>query len=197
MHFYCTYALMMNFNNNDLKTAKILIVDDHDDIHEDFKLIFSSVYHLKNELDELLEDILDEPERQSLSENYKFEIDSAHQGKEALQLVENAIQNGTPYSVIFMDVRMPPGWNGVETIRQIWKNYPETNIVLSTAYSDFSWEEIIQTLGYSHHLLILKKPYDRLEVIQQTLSLIIKSEEINDYKKRIAELEQELEKHRL
>jgi len=186
----------MNFDNNDLKTVKILIVDDHDDIHEDFKLIFSSVYHLKNELDELLEDILDEPGTQSLSENYKFKIDSAYQGKEALQLVESAIQNGIPYSVIFMDVRMPPGWNGVETIRQIWKNYPETNIVLCTAYSDFSWEEIIQTLGYSHHLLILKKPYDRLEVIQQALSLIIKSEEINNYKKRIAELEQELEKHR-
>jgi len=180
----------MNSNNNEPKIKKILIVDDHDGIHEDFKLIFNTVFNNEDELDELLEAVLDEQGPPPTNNDYQFELDSAQQGNQAVGMVDEAHKNNNPYSVIFMDVRMPPGLNGVETIRKIWDNHPDMDIVLCTAYSDYSWEEIIKVLGYSHHLLILKKPYDRLEVIQQTLSLIMKAEEIKSYKERIKELEQ-------
>jgi len=169
---------------------RILIVDDSKDIHEDFKLIFHSEPHddQDDDLYEIFDFMVDTS--QLLDNKYQFELDFAFQGKDALKLVDNAYKSEAPYSIIFMDVRMPPGWNGVETIRQIWKQYPETEMVLCTAYSDFSWEEIIQTLGYSHHLSILKKPYDRMEVKQLALSSIIKSEYLGKYQARIAELEQ-------
>jgi len=48
-----------------------------------------------------------------------FEIDSTFQGQEALEKVERSLEMDRPYAVAFVDVRMPPGWDGVETIRRI------------------------------------------------------------------------------
>jgi len=174
------------------KNARILIVDDNKDIHDDFKLILGATHNDKNDdlddLDELLEHILDEKSLRSTNE-CNFELDSAFQGREALQLVEDAHNSGRPYTVVFMDVRMPPGWNGIETIRQIWKKFPDIEMVICTAYSDFSWEEINQTLGSSHRLLMLKKPFDRMEVKQLALSLTVKSKYYKKYQENISELE--------
>jgi len=175
----------MSFKNDVVdhdQNARILIVDDNKDIHDDFKLILESAHKEQSdeldELDELLEHVLDEKAVRN-SNDCNFQLDSAFQGKEALQLVEEAYSCGRPYTVVFMDVRMPPGWNGIETIRQIWKKFPDIEMVICTAYSDFSWEEINQTLGGSHRLLMLKKPFDRtyeLRAAQNKLVEFIRSE---------------------
>jgi len=69
----------------------------------------------------------------------EFEIDSAFQGQEGLAKVQHALNEGRPYAMAFVDVRMPPGWDGIETISRIWKMYPELQVVICTAYSDYSW----------------------------------------------------------
>jgi two-component system, sensor histidine kinase len=182
----------MTFNNNIMNNSnasRILIVDDNKDIHDDFKLILEpSQTDQSDELDELLEHVLDEKSARHNGE-CQFKLESAFQGQEALQCVENAYQEGYPYTMVFMDVRMPPGWNGIETIRQIWKKYPDIEMVICTAYSDFSWEEINQTLGGSHRLLVLKKPFDRMEVKQLALSLSVKSTYYKKFQEHISELE--------
>ena len=61
---------------------------------------------------------------------------------------------------------MPPGWDGVETIAKVWQTYPDLQIVICTAYSDYSWEEIVKRVGQSDSLVILKKPFDNVEVLQ-------------------------------
>jgi len=66
---------------------------------------------------------------------------------------------------------MPPGWDGLETIEHIWKTDPYIQIVICTAYSDYSWEEITKRLGKSENLLMLKKPFDSAEVAQLASSL--------------------------
>ena len=66
----------------------------------------------------------------------------------------------------FVDVRMPPGWDGVETIARIWEVYPELQIVVCTAYSDYSWEEMRAKVGQPDNLVVLKKPFDNVEVQQ-------------------------------
>ncbi len=73
---------------------------------------------------------------------------------------------GRPFALAFVDGRMPPGWDGVETIVHIWKAHPELQIVICTAYSDYSWEQIIARVGQSDNLVILKKPFDAVEVQQ-------------------------------
>src|SRR5258708_1264311 len=66
----------------------------------------------------------------------------------------------------FVDVRMPPGWDGVQTISHIWEQYPELQVVICTAYSDYSWEGMIRKVGKTDSLVILKKPFDNVEVLQ-------------------------------
>jgi len=73
---------------------------------------------------------------------------------------------GRPYALAFVDVRMPPGMDGVEAARKIWELDPQLQIVLCTAYSDYSWAEIFERLGQRDGLLILKKPFDAVEAIQ-------------------------------
>jgi YesN/AraC family two-component response regulator len=68
-------------------------------------------------------------------------------------------------------MRMPPGWDGLKTIEHIWKVDPNVQIVICTAYSDYSWGEITERLGKSENLLILKKPFDSAEVAQLASAL--------------------------
>ena len=81
-------------------------------------------------------------------------------------MVQNALQAGIPYALAFVDVRMPPGWDGVETIAHLWRVHPNLQVVVCTAYSDYSWNDIQRRLGHQDNLLILKKPFDNIEVIQ-------------------------------
>jgi CheY-like chemotaxis protein len=89
-----------------------------------------------------------------------FEIDAASQGQEGLQKIRRAFQEGRPYVAAFVDVRMPPGWDGVKTIEQIWAEYPDLPAVIYAPYSDYSASEIIERLGRSDKLLIFKYPPD-------------------------------------
>ena len=100
-----------------------------------------------------------------------FEIDFAFQGQEALEYVRRALAERRPYTMAFVDMRMPPGWNGIETISHIWKECFDLQIVICTAYSDFSWHDLIRRFGHSDRLLILKKPFDMTEVRQVAYSL--------------------------
>ncbi len=149
---------------------RVLVIDDQESIHEDFRKIVCSEDHddaaINREAAVLFGDTAVENESAD-----KFAIDSAHQGEEGLAMVQQALHNCRPYPLAFVDVRMPPGWDGVETIQRIWKIDPEILIVLCTAYSDHTWEDIVARLGRTDHLLILKKPFDNIEVRQLILAL--------------------------
>lgn len=151
---------------------RILLVDDKEEIHKDFYKIFAV-----NEQPAFLEDeaILFGYTRYEKNREMKtYRIDSAYQGKDALKLVAQSIADNDPYALAFIDMRMPPGWDGVETIKRIWALDPNIQVVICSAYSDRSWEEITQVLGDSDNLLILKKPFEIIEVKQLALALTIK-----------------------
>jgi diguanylate cyclase (GGDEF)-like protein/PAS domain S-box-containing protein len=88
-----------------------------------------------------------------------------------LEKVLKAVESGKPYALAFVDMRMPPGWDGVETIEKILQIDPEIQIVICTAYSDYSWEDILTRFGRADRLLILKKPFDMAEVCQLACAL--------------------------
>jgi CheY-like chemotaxis protein len=140
---------------------RILVVDDNTAIHEDFRKILcaesSTIGNIESEL-------FDSPAK--LAERISFRIDSASQGQEALNYVQRAVQDDDPYTLAFVDIRMPPGWDGVETIERIWRISPDMQAVICTAYSDYSWDKIIARFGYTDNLLILKKPFESAEVLQ-------------------------------
>jgi two-component system, NtrC family, sensor kinase len=98
-------------------------------------------------------------------------VDSAAQGKEALALVRAAVDARQPYAVAFVDIRMPPGWDGVETIEHLWAVDPKLQVVICTAHSDYAWGDIVDRLGASDGLLVLKKPFDAVEALQMVHAL--------------------------
>jgi signal transduction histidine kinase len=151
------------------ETIRILVIDDQESIHEDFRKIIESQGE-DQALNKAAAALFGEEIVQSESVE-SFKIDSALQGEQGLALVERALAENRPYPLAFVDVRMPPGWDGVKTVERIWKVDPEILVVLCTAYSDHTWEEIVRRLGRSDHLLILKKPFDNIEVRQIVLAL--------------------------
>lgn len=150
---------------------RILIVDDNESIHEDLKKILLP----PNQDTELLED-------EALlfgataGTQVIFVIDSAYQGQEGLERLKQAFTAGEPYALAFVDVRMPPGWDGIETISRLWTADPQLQVVICTAYSDYRWNDIERQLGLSHNLVILKKPFDPIEVKQLAHALTAKWE---------------------
>lgn len=144
----------------------ILVIDDNTEIHDDFiKILTSTVSNLDTMTNELF------GLTGSTSVLPQFHIDTATQGQEGVRYIEQAIKNKNPYALAFVDIRMPPGWDGVETIKHIWALDPDIQIVICTAYSDYSWEETISELGQSDNLLILKKPFDCIAVRQLACAL--------------------------
>ena len=77
---------------------------------------------------------------------------------------------------------MPPGWDGIETIKHMWKIDPDIQVVICTAYSDYSWEETVKELGMGDNYLILKKPFDVVAVRQLACALTRKWILANDSK---------------
>jgi diguanylate cyclase (GGDEF)-like protein len=152
----------MNSIDTANQSYRILIVDDNDAIHADLRKILAG--EAAGPQDLLAdEELLFQTVRMTTA---RFEIDSAYQGQEGLAIVERALAENRPYAMAFVDVRMPPGWDGVETVRRIWKISPDLQVVICTAYSDHSWDDIVRQLGQSDSLVILKKPFDNIEVIQ-------------------------------
>ena len=174
-------------HTNTLKNDRILIIDDNPAIHEDIRKILSGRGEHNEAFDSdkalLFDDAIPELEQA------RFEIDSAFQGQEGLDKVRQAIETGRPYALAFVDVRMPPGWDGIETTARIWEVCPELQVVLCTAYSDYAWSEIAGKLGQNDHLLILKKPFDTVEVLQLAETLARKWTLARQAKLRLADLD--------
>jgi two-component system sensor histidine kinase/response regulator len=150
---------------------RILIIDDNAAIHDDIrKLLCPPAIAGVADLEKLEAELLGRaPVRgKSLS---GFTVDSAYQGREGLELVNIAEAAGRPYAMAFVDVRMPPGWDGVETTEALWQVAPDLQVVICTAYSDYSWEEMLQRIGGSNRMVILKKPFDAVEVLQLATAL--------------------------
>ena len=152
---------------------RILVVDDNEAIHEDFKKILAApASAAASEVDQLASALFGE--EKPAEAQIEFYLTHAMQGQEALDLVQKSLARDQPYAMAFVDVRMPPGWNGIETVEKIWGIEREIEIVLCTAYSDFSWEEISRRLTHPERLLILRKPFDPLEVRQLAYGLTSK-----------------------
>jgi diguanylate cyclase (GGDEF)-like protein len=169
---------------------RILIVDDNRAIHDDFRKIL-----LGRDIDENLQDLEATlfgeavPARQTQT---GFRLDSAYQGVEALALVQRALDDRQPYSVAFVDMRMPPGWGGPETIEHLWAVDAELQIVICSAYSDHDWADLIARLGHSDKLLILKKPFEMIEVLQCAHALTSKWRHEQALRRQLESLEKDV-----
>lgn len=162
---------------------RVLVIDDSESIHRDFRRVLCpDPVKGRDELD-LLEESLFGAETASspAPSRLEFELDSAFQGEEGLHKVEEAVAGGRPYAVTFLDYRMPPGWNGVQTLRHLWKVDPKMPVVFCSAYSDYSWEELRREFGELHRLVELKKPFNGKELRQLAMELAAAQDDITQH----------------
>ncbi len=160
----------MDYNN------RILIVDDNESIHEDFRKLLEPRIPARNaklaQVENALfgeEDDFPEPSQDAPHQGYALQF--AYQAEQALDLVHRSEEEGRPFAVIFTDVRMPPGLDGVQLVERLLKMSPYAEIVIVTAFSDYSWESMIERFGWTDRILILRKPFDSITIKQISSTL--------------------------
>ena len=153
-------------SNADLLIHRLLVIDDNPRIHEDYRKILGGRAQAGVSSAEAA--LFGE---QTTSEGPTFDVDSAMQGREGVERARRALDEGRPYSVAFVDMRMPPGWDGLETIEQLWKIDPEVQVVVCSAYTDYDWLELLARLGHSDKLIVIKKPFEPIEILQSASAL--------------------------
>jgi CheY-like chemotaxis protein len=162
-------------NDFEKSNRRILVIDDNLSIHEDFRRILAPP-RLTDDLDAEADALLGisaapGPAAAPLCD---FELGFASQGQEALALVRTANATGRPFALAFVDMRMPPGWDGLTTIGKLWEIDSELQVVICTAHSDRTWDEIACALPARDRWAVLKKPFDKIEVVQLAHVMVAK-----------------------
>lgn len=153
---------------------RILVIDDNPAIYEDFCKVLCPSTAPSKDLLALTNEIFEEEKATHALPDYRIEY--AQRGQDGVRLVSEALEHNDPYVIAFVDMRMPNGWNGLDTISNLWRTDPKLQIVLCTAYSDYSWQEIRERLSTRDRFLILKKPFDNIEVQQMVEAMVNRQE---------------------
>jgi two-component system NtrC family sensor kinase len=175
-------------------THDIIVVDDQKSILDDFaRLLAASESGPLDSLDALAASLgaapAKPPPRHKLP---SYQVHYALQGLEAVALHERLCGQGRPVAVAFVDIQMPPGIDGIETVSRLWRVQPDLEVVLCTAYSDYSWHSILDRLDRRDQLVILRKPFDPIEVRQLAACLSEKWSRGRALAQRMDELEIEV-----
>lgn len=150
--------------------CRVIVIDDNRSIHEDFRKILAPVdapvQRRLEDAEAVLFGLAPAPAGPP-----GYELDFATQGEEGVALVAAARARRRPYALAFVDMRMPPGWDGLMTIERLWAEDPFLQVVICSAYSDYDWKQIVQRLGSSDRLLVIKKPFEPIEVLQSAAAM--------------------------
>jgi diguanylate cyclase len=175
----------MRNDADNMLTHRLLMIDDNPAIHDDYRKILSG-----NRADSKVS----ASEAALFGETTAvagptFDVDSATQGQEGVERVRQALAEGRPYSVAFVDMRMPPGWDGLETIERLWQVDPEVQVVVCSAYTDYDWLELLARLGQSDKLIVIKKPFEPIEILQSASALSRKWQNERALRRHVESLE--------
>jgi diguanylate cyclase len=180
----------MDSNTLQIK-RRVLVVDDNPAIHEDFRKILGGNAGGNAEL--LAAERLLLGEAAPSVARPAFEIDTALQGQEGVARVRKALEEQRPYAMAFIDMRMPPGWDGLETIQRLWELDPHVQVVICSAHSDYDWTEVVARLDHSDKLLVIKKPFEPIEVLQCANALTRKWDNERTLRRQVEHLERVVE----
>ena len=167
---------------------RVLVIDDQAEIHADFRKILCPL-KAHNALGAAKSKLFGTPDPVP-KPAADFAVDSALQGEEGARAVARAMADTAPYRVAFVDMRMPPGWDGMRTIRELWKTDPRLQVVLCTAYSDEALDRVTADLGHADKLLVVKKPFEPVEIQQLASALCEKWRAEREAEVKVEQLEQ-------
>lgn len=161
----------MNVQKRDNR-VRVLIADDDEQILDCYQGAFgrSAATATIATLDSLAADLFD-PET-DIKETPEFDVVSCSQGEAAITLAEQAAQEGRPFDVAILDVRMPPGIDGVEAGTRIRELDPNVEIVFVTGFSDISREELAKRIPPPMKLHYYDKPLSFTQLVKDVASMI-------------------------
>lgn len=163
------------FDLSGFENRSILIIDDNHALHRDYYAVLRPDQRGEDEakLDELEEFLLGPDENAPSNKALRnFELQSAYQGEEAYELVKKHEAKGIRYPLAFVDMRMPPGWDGLETIKRIREIDEDMSFIIVSAYSDYSELEISEQLGSDKLVKLICKPFDPAEIYALSYQII-------------------------
>jgi signal transduction histidine kinase len=167
---------------------RILVIDDDANIQRDFARVFAVRAPPPAELIAAQVALFGPSAVEADAGLPSYELEFAHQGQQGLEQLRRAADAGRSFALAFVDMRMPPGWDGLRTIEELWKVEDDLQVVLCTAYSELSLAEVARRLGHPDRLLVLKKPFDPVEVEQLAAALTAKWKLAREQRQRTAEL---------
>ncbi|PCI28324.1 MAG: hypothetical protein COB67_06650 [SAR324 cluster bacterium] len=160
---------------------RILVIDDEQNIRSAFIALLSPPKQSWQALGNKLFEVPD------IWEETPLDVITSSQGQEGLQLVETACDQDHPFFLIFIDMRMPPGWDGLKTAQEILKIDPDVNIVLITAYADNKPDSFAEELGVADKLFYIKKPFEPAEIKYFVSGLVAAGKREHDLKQTLCE----------
>jgi|GEM_PF-1528994 len=174
----------------EIGNRRVLIVDDNRSIHDDFKKVL--LPSSSGELDDMEAKLLGT--KTSEFEMPTFELLHALQGSDAVQMVKKANEDHAPIAMAFVDIRMPPGMDGVQTVEKIWQQDPRVQIAFCTAYSDHTCEDISAKFQRTDQLLFIRKPFDNIEIFQVACAMVNKWNLAQQVARQLVSLEEAVER---
>lgn len=180
------------------RPGRILLVDDQQSIHDAYRTVLLSSPQNDSDLDDLEAELFGDGPATGTSADpiglMTFELTHAMQGLQAVELTVEALATQQPFEVAFVDMRMPPGIDGLETIQRLWQVDPGLQVIICTAFSDYSWPQIIDRLGHRDNLLVVKKPFASEEVLQLAMAMTQKQRMSVASQQRLQQLQSANEK---
>ena len=171
-----------------IANLRVLIIDDNPAIHADFLKILTRNADDGAALRDAERILLGDDSTPCTRPN--FEVDTALQGREGVERVARARSEGRPYAMAFVDMRMPPGWDGLETIERLWAIDPDVQIVICSAHADYDWTDVVARLDHADKLLVVKKPFEPIEILQCASALTRKWQNERVLRRHVETLEQ-------
>src|SRR6266853_2137101 len=147
-----------------IMNRRVLVIDDNPAIHKDFRKVLGAGLDEPASLKADEQALFGAPALASTRPH--FEVDSALQGQEGVERVREALRAARPYAMAIVDMQMPPGWDGLETIERLWRVDPDVQVVICSAHAGYDWTELVVRLGHADKLLVVKKPFESIEVMQ-------------------------------
>ena len=152
--------------------TRVLIVDDQREIHIDFEEMLRPAHAEPAADDDLAAAFLPAESGAAVPFLPKLELLHASTGEQACDIIERGRKWNLPIAVAYIDIRMPPGIDGIKTIRRVRRIDREVEIVIMTAYADRSLPEIVHDQELLYKLLYIRKPFVHEEIQQITVSLV-------------------------
>jgi CheY-like chemotaxis protein len=163
---------MIVYTVQDQEYIKVLVADDDENVLECYREAFGDEEQTNQmkALDELAAELFDTS--RDIKVQPKFDIVACSQGADAIKVAEAAAEAGKPFDVVILDVRMPPGIDGVEAGSQIRRLDPDVEIVFVTGFSDLAFEELQKRVPPPIHLHYFNKPLSFTQLAEDVVTMV-------------------------